>query len=161
LAKSYPSDIEVSNLQVDSLKDYESPITLHYDLKLNTNKADVLYVNPLLNDAIQSNPFSAADRFFPIEMDYKTNHVYTLNLEVPKGYIIDEIPKSTRVKLDDKNSGIFEYLTAVNGSNIQLRSKLILNKALFSADDYQNLRNFFVLVVKKHAEQIVFRKIKQ
>jgi hypothetical protein len=160
LVKNYPSDVEVSNLQIDSLKAYESPITLHYDFKLNTNNPDLLYVNPILNDAIQTNPFSAADRFFPIEMASKMNHVYTLNLEIPKGYAIDEIPKSTRIKLNNNNDGLFEYLTAVSGGSIQLRSKLILNKALFSADDYQNLRSFYTLIVKKHAEQIVFRKMK-
>ncbi|MFC4232460.1 DUF3858 domain-containing protein [Parasediminibacterium paludis] len=161
LVKTYPSEIEVSNLQIDSLKICEAPITLHYDIKINTNDADLLYLNPMFANGMLTNPFTAADRFFPIEMPHKINEVYTLNLEVPKGYVIDEIPKSTRIKLDSTNSGIFEYITVLSDNTIQLRSKLQLNKAMFAAEDYQNLRNFFALVVKKHAEQIVFKKIKQ
>ena len=55
---------------------------------------------------------------------------------------------------------MFEYIIVVNGNDIQLRSKLLINKTTFVAEDYQTIRNFFAFVVKKHAEQIVFKKMK-
>ncbi len=159
LVKSIASDITIANVKMDSLNTYEAPIGLHYDILLNLNDADVIYFNPILSDAINKNPFSAAERVFPIEMPNKTNDVYTLNMEVPKGYKIDDIPKSARVKLNN-DEGMYEYIVAVSGNDIQLRSKLIINKATFPAEDYQTLRDFYAFVVKKQAEQIVFKKIK-
>ena len=41
---------------------------------------------------------------------------------------------------------------------IQMRTRLRLNKAWFPAADYGNLRDFFAFVVKKEAETIVFKK---
>ncbi len=79
-------------------------------------------------------------------------------MEVPKGYKIDEIPKSARVKLNE-NEGLFEYLIGVVGQNIQLQCRLILKKANFMPEDYQTLRDFFAEVVKKESEEIVFKKI--
>jgi hypothetical protein len=37
---------------------------------------------------------------------------------------------------------------------------LLMKKATFLPDDYETLREFFGHVVKKQAEQIVFKKIK-
>ena len=55
---------------------------------------------------------------------------------------------------------MFEYIVTKNSTDIQLRSKIVLNKANFEPEDYETLRNFFAYVVKKQAEQIVFKKIK-
>ncbi len=45
------------------------------------------------------------------------------------------------------------------GDHIQLRSRVQLNKANFESEDYQTLRDFFAFIVKKQAEQIVFKKM--
>lgn len=157
--KEYSSDILISNLTIDSLKIYEEPITLKYDMAFNLRDEDIIYFNPIFGDALRANPFEAAERFYPVEMQYKLNETYNLNMEVPRGYKIDEMPKSTRVKLND-GEGMFEYITSVNDGIIQLRTKLVLNKANFAPDDYETLRNFYGFIVKKQAEQIVFKKIK-
>jgi hypothetical protein len=54
---------------------------------------------------------------------------------------------------------MFEYLIQQSGDHIQLRCRTKLNKATFEPDDYETLRNFFGMVVKKENEQIVFKKI--
>ncbi|MBC7652508.1 MAG: DUF3858 domain-containing protein [Deinococcales bacterium] len=159
VAKSYSSEIEITNVEIDSLRIYDEPVAIKYDMKLNITDEDIIYFNPLLTEALKSNPFVSAERLYPVEMPYKRNEVYNLNMEVPKGYMVDEMPKSTRVKLNE-NEGMFEYIAVNNNGTIQLRSKLILEKANFLPDDYQTLRNFFTYVVKKQAEQIVFKKIK-
>ena len=80
-------------------------------------------------------------------------------MEVPKGYKVDELPKSVRVNLNG-NDGMFEYLISSDKEYIQFRCKLLLSKATYVNEDYQFLRDFYALVVKKETEQIVFKKIK-
>jgi hypothetical protein len=48
-------------------------------------------------------------------------------------------------------------LSESNGT-ISLRSRIKLKRAMFMPDEYEMLREFFNLVVKKHSEQIVFKK---
>jgi hypothetical protein len=80
-------------------------------------------------------------------------------MDIPKGYTVEEVPKSARVKFNE-DEGIFEYLIAKDENSIQLRSTVRLHKATFLPEDYHTLREFFGFIVKKHGEQVVLKKIK-
>jgi hypothetical protein len=153
------TEFEVSNEKFDSLYRPEHPLTLNYQIDLkNIKGADIIYFNPVVNIHFSSNPFVADERLFPVEMDYKMDYSYFLTMEIPKGFQVDEIPKSARVNYGDKQ-GMFEYLIQQNPDNVQMRLHLKFNKATFSAEEYPGLRDFFAYVVKKESEQIVFKKI--
>src|SRR5580704_14549086 len=94
----------------------------------------------------KENPFKAAERTYPVEMPYPLDETYVLNMDIPDGFVVDEIPKSARVAYNLKE-GIFEYLIQKNESNIQLRYHIRLSKANFSADEYSPLREFFAYIV--------------
>ncbi len=157
--KGYGNEMKITNGEIDSLKIYEQPVTLKYDMKFDLGDDDVIYFNPLLNEATKQNPFKSMSRLYPVEMPYRFNETINVNMEVPKGYKVDELPKSTRVKLNE-DEGMFEYIVKNNGDNIQLRCRLVLGKANYATEDYQTIRDFFGFVVKKQAEQIVFKKAK-
>jgi len=55
---------------------------------------------------------------------------------------------------------MFEYRISESNGIISLRSRIRLNRAYFMPEEYEMLREFFNLIVKKHAEQIVFKKKK-
>lgn len=155
-----PDDAEISNLQIDSLKKYDEPVTVKFEMKLDGfGDADMVYFNPMLGEAIKKNPFTAAERFYPVEMPHTVNDIYTLNMEVPKGYRVEELPQSSRVMLND-DEGMFEYLISADELAIQMRCRLLIKKANFLKEDYLTLRDFYSFLVKKEAEQIVFKKIK-
>jgi uncharacterized protein YfkK (UPF0435 family) len=125
----------------------------------NFKEAEIVYFNPLLGGAIRKNPFYSLKRLYPVEMPYKTDDIFTLNMEIPKGYKIDELPKSVRINLNE-NEGMFEYLITADANVIQMKCRVVLRKAIFSSEDYDSLRDFYAFIVKKEAEQIVFKKIK-
>ena len=77
-------------------------------------------------------------------------------MDIPKGYKVDELPQSVRVRLNQ--DGMFEYIIEATATTIQLKSRIIISKATFTNDDYNNLRDFFARIVKKHSEQIVLKK---
>ena len=156
----YPESMPISNIKVDSLTLPEQNVSVKFDFKLNSfDDADIVYFNPLLGEALMKNLFYAAERQYPVEMPYLKDEIYLLDMEIPKGYAVDEIPKSTRVMLND-TEGSFEYITHADADKIQLRCRLLVNKVKFLPEDYQTLRDFYGFIVKKEAEQIVFKKIK-
>ena len=160
IQKNYSEDIRISSLAIDSLKMLDQPLAVKYDITLKSfEDADIVYFNPMLGEAIKKNPFAAAQRFYPVEMPYTKDDIYTLNMEIPKGYKVDELPKSVRFNLNE-NEGLFEYIISNDGENIQMRCRLVLRKANFVNEDYESLREFYSFIVKKEAEQIVFKKIK-
>ena len=88
------------------------------------------------------------------------DETYNLQLEVPLGYVVDELPKPIVVKLNEQDEGIFEYRISQAGDNISFRSRIRFSRSYFMPDEYEMLREFFNLIVKKQAEQIVFKKKK-
>ena len=157
IRKGYSFNVALSDSSLDSLKKLDFPVSIKYNMHFNIGDDDIIYFNPMLTESFKDNPFKSANRFYPVEMPYCSDEIYTLNMEIPNGYTVDELPKSARVKLNDTD-GMFEYLIAKSGNTIQMRCRLQLNKAIFGPDDYQTLRDFFGYVVKKEAEQIVFKK---
>ncbi len=84
----------------------------------------------------------------------------TLTMDIPKGYKIDELPKSIIVHLNEDGKSFFEYRISESEGTISLVNRIHLDRAFYKPEEYAQLRSFFELVVKKQAEQIVFKKIK-
>ncbi|MDI3319560.1 DUF3857 domain-containing protein [Pinibacter soli] len=158
LKTAYGSDWKVDSVDIDSLKALDEPVTIHYDLALD-NQEDIMYINPMLTEAYKENPFTAAERNYPVEMPYSFDETYVLNIEVPQNYVIDEIPKPAKVAFND-SEGYFEYLISKSENLIQMRTRVYFNKTNFQPEEYQNLREFFSCIVKKESEQIVLKKKK-
>ncbi|HXB44185.1 MAG TPA: DUF3857 domain-containing protein [Puia sp.] len=157
---SFNPEIEIQNEGIDSLKLLEYPVAVHYDFTLKKAAvADILYFNPVMSGMFKENPFKSVERKYPVEMPFTQDESYVLDMEIPKGYIVDEMPKSARVLLNE-NEGFFEYVIDKSETNVQLRTRIKLNKANFEPEDYKTLRDFFALIVKKQSEQIVFKKKK-
>jgi hypothetical protein len=157
LKKEYPTELKLSNLTIDSLSNYDEAVKLNFDIDLDWQD-DMVYFNPLFSEGYKSNPFKAATRNFPIEMPYTSDEIYTLTFEIPEGYVVEELPKSAKATYGG-NLGYFEYIISANKQMVSLRYRLKFDLANFSAENYDSLREFFDLIVKKHAEQIVFKKI--
>ncbi len=128
IKKSFSDNISVSNEAIDSLPLLDEPVKVSYDLTLENNDDDILYFNPMLGDQQKDNPFAAAERYYPVEMPYCNDDTYVLNMEIPKGYTVDELPKSTRVKLNE-NEGMFEYIIAKSGDRIQFQLSCKVRKS--------------------------------
>lgn len=153
-------EMQIKETWVDSLDKKELPIAVHFNVDINTfNGSDLVYFSPVLWSGYKKNPFAALTRRYPVEMPYPLNETYYLTLEVPEGYEIDELPKSLKISYNG-NDGYFEYIVRRYESTIQLRSTILLKKALFEPGEYNSLRDFFAGIVKKQAEQIVFKKKK-
>lgn len=161
VAKLFSEDVVISNFAIDSINNHESNILLHYDFDYPEQKADRLYFNPLIGgEEIKENPFKSANRLYPVEMPYGSDYIYTLQMEVPAGFEVEELPKSVVVRLNDSGDAVFEYNISYAGNSISFRSRLIFRRANFVPQEYEMLRGFYAMIVKKESEQIVFKRKK-
>ncbi len=92
-------------------------------------------------------------------MPYTTDDLYVLQMDIPHGYEIEELPKPVKVKLNE-GAGWLEYGFVSDGRSLQFRSRLTLKRTFFGPEEYPSLHDFYAMVVKKQAEPIVFRKKK-
>jgi transglutaminase-like putative cysteine protease len=155
---AYGEDLEIEDPSIDSLKRPEDPVKINYNFKYKqVSGSSLIYFNPLFSEAWRENPFKAAERKYPVEMPYAMDYNYIFNMDIPEGYVVDELPKSAKVVYNGEE-GSFEYIIGKDGGQIQLRCRLQLNKANFTSEDYSTLRDFFTFVVKKENEPIVLKK---
>lgn len=159
IAKGYTLPVKLSDKKVNALENFEDPVSVSYKMDMNLGDEDIIYLNPMFSEATKNNPFTSAERQYPVEMPCTVSEIYVLNMEVPKGYKVDELPKSTRVSLND-DEGMFEYIIHEKEGRIMLQSRINIQKTDFSAEDYKTLRDFFGHIVKKQNEPIVLKKIK-
>lgn len=159
IQKSLATGMTASNLLIDSLGLIDEPVKETFDFTMDAGNDDLIYFKPMLNQALAKNPFVSSTRLYPVEMPFLTHDVYVLTMETPKGYMVDELPKSVRFRLNG-DEGLFECIFSKSTDKIQMVSKLFLNKATFQPGDYSSLRDFFSMVIQKEGEPIVFKKIK-
>jgi len=158
LAAQYREGIKVDSIWVDSLKLLNEPVTLHYIIKSETEGADVIYMTPVLTGFFKENPFKSDMRSYPVELPYKINELYTLRMEIPDGYVVEEMPKSVILKLNTTTDAVFNYTISQSATEISLTSGLEVNRTVFTSGEYSLLRQFFGNIAAKLNEQVVFKK---
>jgi transglutaminase-like putative cysteine protease len=154
LSKTYS---RLSNQEINNLDSLETTANVKFDFEWQPGNDDILYFNPMMGQGIQANPFKASQRLYPVEMPGKTDHTYVLQMDIPSGYEVEEMPKSAMAKLNEKD-GLFQYFIDKVGNGIQLRCRIKLDRTYFPPEEYENLRSFYDLIVKKQSEQIVLKK---
>lgn len=118
---------------------------------------DVVYVNPFTTAQIQENPFRKENREYPVDFGSPQEKIYLCKLSLPKGYSVEELPKSKVLALPN-NAGKYQYSVSQVGDMISVISSFQINKVLFAQEEYPVLREFYNQVIAKQAEQIVIRK---
>jgi hypothetical protein len=157
LASEHNAVIENFNIENDSSSNED--LKLIYVVKKEWSPdADYLYVTPLSALPFRENPFKSEERIVPINFDYILNHAQLININIPEGYTVEELPTSAIYAFDEENSINFVYRIMQTGDKIVLRYQVILKRLLFLPDEYPILRDFFAKVVAKNTEQIVLKK---
>ncbi len=152
--------MQVEKYTLTNMDSIYQPIKDSYEITLK-NRVDVLgdmiYLNPLLHECMQENPFKHEERKFPVDYIYPRHHKYLLNFDIPEDYVIDELPKSTRLALPNE-AAEFLYNITSNGKTIQLMTEFNINRSVFTGLEYKGLKEFYDQVVAKQSEQIVLKK---
>ena len=127
-------------------------------LKNRVTKANnQLFINPILFDKFTENPFKAEQRVYPVDFTTPRESTQIFMLELPTGFSIEQTPKNIKMSLPD-NTASFQMLSSVVDNKIQVMFKLNINKPVFYAAEYQNLKLFFDELVKKQSEMLIIRK---
>jgi len=161
IRKKFESFADISSEEIDSLNNPESNIVIKYELNFKNNDEDIIYVNPTFGQGYTKNPFNSSIRNYPVEMPFTQDEIISVTMEIPQGYVVDELPKQTILNFDEEGKSFFEYRIVQSKNTINFYNRIKLNKAFFPIDDYEPLKEFFGFIVKKQAEQIVFKKMKQ
>jgi len=123
-----------------------------------THNNDYIYLNPMIFPHLTKNPFTNEERKLPVEFDYPYTYKLTAVLNIPKGYQVEELPKSAKINMV-KDGCTCLYNVKIIDNMIQLGYTFSLNKIQYSKEEYETLRKFWGTIVNKNNELIVLKKI--
>ena len=153
--------LSIESHNIGNAKNIYKPIKEEYDVTIEDKLEmtdDLIYINPMLFDAVTENPFKLEKREYPVDFAIPIEETYMLNLTVPDGYTVESMPEKSVVKLPEKACN-FTYTASLNSGKITVTSRLKINKIVYTEAEYEYLKEFYNLMIQKHAEQIVLKKI--
>ncbi len=147
------------NLKFEGFEDKTKNTVVSFDFEMEDEalSMDILYIDPMLFGKIEKNPFLKSKREYPVDFGYLTEQTVMGNYIIPEGFEVEELPKNLALALPD-GGGRFSYFCSESEGKIQTVSKLIINKAVFTAESYHQLKDFYHRIVQKHGEQIILKK---
>ncbi|PBJ06605.1 DUF3857 domain-containing protein [Flavobacterium sp. ACN6] len=154
--------IEIGNYQVENKNDNFSKSTLEsFDFTSNNLYdiiGDKIYIKPILFYTDTNNPFKQEERQLPIYFGYPVHQVYNVFYDVPDGYGVESLPKP--VKISTENNGT-SYIMNMNTeeNKIQIKVGIQINSPIFTADEYDMLKEFFQKIIASQNEKIVLKRI--
>ncbi|MFN8355317.1 MAG: DUF3857 domain-containing protein [Spirosomataceae bacterium] len=151
----------ITKMEFANTNELDKSTTATYQVSINdyvTKVGNILYLKPMLSEGHNENPFKAAERNFPIDFGYQMEETFMATYELPTGYSMAEAPKNVVVNLPN-GGGRFAFVVSTQEQKIVVNSRIQLKKALYAAEDYGALREFFDKIVEKHNQQIVLKKL--
>lgn len=148
--------VEIENL--DSLTAY-----INESFKIKIEKGAQVTDNSMIIDPFvfltnESNPFSSEERKYAIDFGCPDQIVYNISIAIPRGYEVEELPKSVSFSLP-KKAGAYIMVCEQKDGMIKIQSRLNINQTTFQPDDFITLREFYAKVSQMQSELIVFKKI--
>jgi hypothetical protein len=152
----------VKEHKVDNYKNVYQKLEEHFTLEIKDKAVpagDKLYVTLLPDGVEESSPFKMDDRKFPVNFGCPTENMLMYEIELPEGYVVEQIPAPAMLVLPDK-SAIFRFNVAQLGNKLSVTSSLQIKKPVYTAEDYGALKQFYQLMLVKQNEQVVLTKQK-
>lgn len=148
--------IEIQSYRLEGRHDFSPTVKEELTFTKQCDAAgDLIYLNPLIFIPQRKSPFTAAERMLPIEFPYKQSEMQNVMITLPKGYVVEEVPKPIVIKLDGATARI-AYSVLDNMLNIQYMMNI--DKTFFAATEYQDLKAFFDRVVESNKQIITLKK---
>ncbi|RPH90868.1 MAG: hypothetical protein EHM72_18635 [Calditrichaeota bacterium] len=157
----YP-ETQIDSISINGLQDPEENLVIEAHRKIPTSVIQMgnhILLKPMAFIAEQENPFSAAERKFPIIFDYAKELTEIVRITLPPEWQVEALPEPITFS---NNVGLcqitFESFEQSNLLNVQYR--FILNSPFWKAESYADVRNLFEYR-QTIEDQIVSLKIKE
>lgn len=148
--------IEIESYQLEKRNEFSPDVkeTIHFSKQCNV-AGETIYMNPFIIPQLPKSPFTSEERLLPVEFPYKQRDVVNVNITLPEGYVVEDLPKSAVLKLD----GITARITYINeGNTLKMQYQLNVTKPFFTVGEYHDLKEFFDKLAESNKQIITLKK---
>ncbi len=152
--------IEVDDISFTGLDSLHKSISLKIKASSNsnfTNAGSRIYLNPIVYNRLEENPFKLDQRKYPVDYGYTHQYLLRYHIDIPKGYQLETLPKQAMVKMQG-NKALYTYSVREVPDGIEITNLISINKDIFLEDEYSELKAFYNNIIDKQSEQIVLKQ---
>ncbi|MHB1147970.1 MAG: DUF3857 domain-containing protein [Lutibacter sp.] len=153
--------IEISDFKIANKSEIYKPIIEMFKFTsedLLDKIGDKIYFKPLFFDAMTKNPFKLEKRDYPIDFGAPFIKDNKVGIKIPAGYVVESVPENLAIGLRD-NYGVYKFSIKIEAGTINVYSMLQINTAIFPSANYDEIKDFYKMIVNKNLEQIVLKKV--
>lgn len=119
---------------------------------------DIIYFNPFSFHFFESNPFTSAERTYPIDFGYEDTYSYSVNIEIPENYEIAELPKQKVLSLPEK-AGILSFnVMQKDARHLLVQYRVNFARAEYASAFYPYLKEFFNAILEVQSQTVIVLK---
>ena len=151
------NNVEIESFELKGIDSNSDEVRedLTFSRSLNTDDEHI-YLNPFLFiDA--TNPFKAETRDLPVEFMYNTMNRQTIQLTLPEGYVVEELPSSFTLVMPNEDMNA-RMRVRQSGNTLVINYNFSRKTLLYDTDNYSYLRDFWATAELKLGEMIVLKK---
>ena len=158
---AFLEDIESDeNLEITSFsikKEYGPSVEINFEFEKENETGGLVYIQPILSQFHSASAFRKEERKLPVDFPYPESLTYSFTLEIPDGYVVEELPERT-VKTFPSVGGRIQMLAQQVGNTVVVNYRTSLEKMLVMPDDYADLRLFWETAVGLEKSTIVLKQ---
>jgi hypothetical protein len=149
--------LKISKSEINNLDSLDLPVTEAFDIEVDAGNADKISFNPYLINRLTENPFKAEDRNYPVDLGMPSDAKIIVNISYPEGYLVENPPPSTHLALPEQG-GRFSTTYQSTANSLSLTNTLSLKKAIYTVDEYQQLKELYDKIIEQQKIDIVLKK---
>jgi hypothetical protein len=160
-AKATKNGVTITQCKMEGHRDFAPNVT---EVISFTKQGDVtddhIYINPFTELPITVNPFTEKERLLPVEFPCRNTFNAFVQLTLPEGWQLEEMPKSVTVSTPDKSaSGRINYGIA-DGNTVTINYQFRLASVCFDHKQYGMLSQLFDIFASRSKDMLVVTKKK-
>ncbi len=137
----------ITNYSLNSPPDDENRISERFEFRISPQwHRGKLYFNPFLLAFLEQNPFTLAERHYPVDFGHASVYSYTISLLVPEGYAVEKMPSPLQITMAEQ-LGSLKFDVSQAGNNITLMFNLVFSRPHIPATYYRELKTFYNTVI--------------
>ncbi len=158
LIKRHFENAEVDSFEFVSLEDPKVPLAVVINFKITQygNPAgDMVYLPVPLMTGLKSSPFKRKKRSFAVDYDYACRYVERVEINLPDGFQVAELPAVSRMTGHDLQ---YDFVPAQDKNKLTIDRQFIRDATRVPPSLYPSLRTFYEKIVGAERGQIVLKQ---
>ncbi len=155
--KSATGEFYITSYELLEKRTNERNVAERFKFEIEGGTEDVIYFDPFLLKFFSKNPFVLEERNYPIDFGFLRNYEYIINITIPEGYSVSQIPEKQAIALPD-GKGALKFNCGLKGNTISIFFSLALKEPYYVPGYYDPLKELFNTATNIQTKSLVVLK---